>query len=259
MRLAVPLVGLVALLVSTTSATSEGTYTATSFCAWDQTEFDVVIVTPLQPASVHHDGDVIRLPTPALVPSADPSAPWDGAHAQASLDVVEDWTAALHGLAATPGYAHLSQLTFRTTLVGPDADPTILQNADVVIFFTPVQDAGGRTVESCTSTTEDGIWGSWIVMNQWFLFHFTPADTYNILLHEFGHALGLDHIDTPAGDTMNSVYPHTVGNVQTPRECLSNLDVLQAAAGFRWLDGVTPYVSPPPATTIPASEYARPC
>lgn len=248
-------------------ASAEGTYTATSFCAWEQAVLDVVIVPPFAPAGVHHEGDTITLPATGLVPFVDPAAPWDAAHARATVDAIATWSAALDDLARRAGHEHLAGLELRVTMAGPDTDPAVVQGADIGILFTPAQDAGGRTVMSCTSATSSPIAGNsispgigqWIVMNQWFVLHFTPQDTYNIMLHEFGHALGLEHIDAPAGDTMNPVYPHIVGNVENPRECLSNLDALQAAVGWQWLDGVTPYAPEPPATTIPASAYAKLC
>lgn len=231
-----------------------------------------MILPPIAPHFLYNDGDVIDLGgSTSIVVDPDTTLLWDSAHAIAAADAVAAWSDAFAARAAMPGQAHLAGVTFSWTIAGPDVDPDVVANADIVVAFTGVQDAGGRTVVSCTSPTapvlpDDGGGigidlnvGTYIVMNEWFVFSFTPADTFNIMLHEFGHALGIEHIDVPVGDTMNSVYPHTVGNVHTPRECLSNLDVAQAAAGFAWLTGVgTPGETPAP-TVMPASAYAKQC
>ena len=266
---ALPLVLLALAAIRAPPALAEEVYEASSSCGWRQSHFDVVIVPPGGPYAFYGDSDVVD-PTDPVILAPDTSVPWDGAHARAAAAAIDAWQAALHARADEhPGEAHLRQVTFRHTILGPEVDPRIVEEADILVLFTPVQDAGGRAVVSCTSPTQrvvqdgDGIRldlfvGTYIVMNQWFVYSYTVADTYNIVLHEFGHALGLRHIDRPVGDVMNSVYGHSIGNVHNPLHCLSNLDVAQAANGFRWLDGVAPQ-GPPPPTLMPASRYERPC
>lgn len=266
------LIAILILPFTLAQVVAEETYTASSYCGWDQSHFDVAIVPPGGPYFLHNDGRSIDPDTAILAP--DTSIPWDGAHALAAAAVVDEWERALHERAATvPGEAWLADVTFDWTIVGPETDPEVVQAADITFLFTPAQDAGGRTIVTCTTPTrpplteEDGAFqvyfplGTHVIMNQWVVFSFTPTDTYNIGLHEFGHALGLDHINDPAGDVMGSVYPHIVGDVNNPQECLSNLDVAQVAAGFRWLDGASgmaPGATPPPMT-MAASAYAKPC
>ncbi len=59
---------------------------------------------------------------------------------------------------------------------------------------------------------------------------FTFEDMYNINAQEFGHCLGLDHVE-PARDPvlrhdpLNGVYPHRPGTAGTHLHCVSNLNV----------------------------------
>lgn len=65
-------------------------------------------------------------------------------------------------------------------------------------------------------------------------------DMYNINGQEFGHCLGLEHVDGgPPGDqvlkhdVLNGIYPHEPGRAGTHRHCVSNLNVLGLEQVFK--------------------------
>lgn len=67
----------------------------------------------------------------------------------------------------------------------------------------------------------------------------TPDELAAVVLHEFGHALGMVHVDESIPAVMNPVYNPAVTTLQPP-------DVAQAVARYGGPPAATP---PPPATT----------
>ncbi len=75
--------------------------------------------------------------------------------------------------------------------------------------------------------------------SKFFITSFTYNDMYNINSQEFGHCLGLDHVSGshPVNDVMNGSYPYTTGAAATPKNCVSNLDVLGVQSSFAFQFG----------------------
>ena len=79
------------------------------------------------------------------------------------------------------------------------------------------------------------------------LFSLSFEDMYNINGQEFGHCLGLEHVEGgPLGDevlkhdVLNGIYSHEPGLVGTHRHCVSNLNVLGLEQVFKRVLGRGP-------------------
>lgn len=251
----------------TAPAADGGTYSSTAFCAWDRSTFEVQIVPPVVPALYYND----LWPLPAGV-----SPPWTSAHAQAAVEAVEQWETAMHSYASLqPNAAHLANVSIKVDLVGPGASLMDLPEADVRVMFVPAEaTAAGRTVQDCTPSRATEFAGcltefrgrpcivpvgTYIYVSQWFVYGFTPNDVYTILLHEMGHALGLDHVSEPSQDVMQPVLANFPGNPETPRGCVSTLNAEQLARVFDWMTGEPYAITPVEPAILAASEYALLC
>lgn len=90
---------------------------------------------------------------------------------------------------------------------------------------------------------------------------FTFEDMYNINGQEYGHCLGLEHVEGgPPGDdalehdTLNGVYTHVPGSAGTHRHCVSNLNVLGLEQVFK---GVLGQSGGGETASLPPSAYQR--
>lgn len=265
--LAIPLIALAFFPLA--AGADEEPFVAGAICAWDQKDLRVAIVPPLHDPIYGFDPEVGSLPNGLLVHEQDPKAPWDNTHALAARDAIQTWQRVLQDAGAIrASWDHLAQVTIDVVMLGPEATAEDLADFDVVVLFTEVQDVAGRAVTTCTPTLtgaklrpdSNTLWlaGSTVLMNQWFVYSFTPEDTYNVLLHEFGHSLGLDHVTAPAEDLMQPVYPHFIGFQGNPQMCVSTLNLAVLAKSFAWIDGA-PYASRPSPTVLAADAYALVC
>ncbi len=254
-------------------------------CSWPTAELDVVVIPAGLPTVYQSDGweglsstedpeGLLAVVDGLEVLPGGPQVPWADAHTQATVDAVETWETAMHAYAtSTEGAEHLAEVALDVTVVQPGTQPDEVDRADVLITFAPTMGTfAGVTVDSrsgepwtcvpaydpaCIQEQPLCAPGMTIVNSRWFLFSFTPTDTYNVMLHEFGHALALEHVDHP-DDPMNGTYDQVVGNPTNVHQCPSNLNLEGLAAGFAWLAG-EPLGPPEDPVAIPRADHALVC
>lgn len=258
--------GLVALCASVAPhARANDVYLATASCAWAKPTLDVQIIpSPLPPLYQSPDNTLAHSqPLPEGT-----GLPWENAYTRAALEAVYAWDAAIRSHAATPGAEHLSSVALRPSIVAPGVDPLTLPRPDIRIAFDLTMGTTiGVAVPTCAPAADvvfcdpDGrcrAGSSTIVIATWLTYSFTSNDVYNIVLHEMGHALGLDHVVEPETDIMAVFYPYKVTRPTNPRMCLSTLNLQQIAESFRWLAGAA-YRYHPAGVSVPRAAYAQAC
>lgn len=190
---------------------------------------------------------------------------WIGAEAlyrepgvQAALEATLYWTWMIDQYEST--YPQLARLSYTTKVLGYDATPADLANAKIVVNTAMVADPmffvfhlglGAPTFplnwwldpeaghDICT------VWNTGLGQESGDV---GAIRLRNLVIHEFGHCLGVGHTGTSLGaphcnangtcytshptDVMSSVF----GNA---RQCLSNLNVMSIAEGYAWATSPT--------------------
>ena len=277
-RRAAPALALMVALLAPGIAPAERTYVSSATCAWSKSTLTVQVVPSAFVQVIGNESDTINISTSrgidglVLLPGGAPTdPPWDAPYTRAAADAVEQWETIAHRFATMrDDAAHLADLQIDVHVLGPGVDPSALPRPDTYVIFLPHMGAwaglnafqsceSASDLPSCTDNTCRIPLGSNIVLSSMFVWSMTPNDIYNVTLHEFGHVLGLDHVGLPDEDLMQAVYPYQPGVVSNPRECLSTLNLAQAAENFRWMDGVTPYEPDPAGVFEPTDDYEMLC
>jgi hypothetical protein len=165
----------------------------------------------------------------ALVITADNEFWWDPGYLNATLRAIGQWNDAIAAFATNYfDFSYLDNLRIQTTVSN-----TLQQGFDIYVTWTEfslsnTSDEAGLSqifynydstvINSTTTLATHTNHGS----------PFNEGDMQNIVLHEFGHNLGLGHCNY-TGDLMYPVY-----NLGSPPRVVSSLDVYGVATLFAW-------------------------
>lgn len=152
--------------------------------------------------------------------------PCDNSYTLGTQEAVADWIAGIQAFGAS---WIQTGLAFRVFTLGCDDAPppsNALTDAEIVVF----SDENKLVILGVAFSTRPCLVNS----SKFFVTSFTYNDFYNVMSQEFGHCLGLDHVEAshPVNDVMNGNYPYNPGMSQNPKNCVSNLDVLAVEEAF---------------------------
>ncbi|HWG90484.1 MAG TPA: hypothetical protein VNZ52_06495 [Candidatus Thermoplasmatota archaeon] len=197
---------------------------------------------------------------------------------QAILEATDYWTWMIDQYEGQ--YPWLAQVSYTVKVLGVDATAEDLQDAEIIITTTMVADTdlivyhlglglptlpwpvllnGNRGMDTCN------------VINTGFgQFEEdeSPGRLRNLVIHEFGHCLGVGHTGTSLGLPHESStgqefdsHPTDVMSkvVGDKRQCLSNLNVLSLAEGYRWVGQGGTWRKPVPEVYLEKSAYTTRC
>lgn len=209
---------------------------------WKKTSFLVVIVPPAY--GPIYDAELQLFPNGT---EGGPRSPY----VLATVDAVHAWSEAARAYSgARTGAGSIAELRAEVLVVGDGATLDDVARADVVVHWIPTANFVGNA--GTTATPARRVCD--VTLSTWFLFSMTPDDTFNVMMHEYAHCLGLGHAGLRT-DLMNGVYAHYVGVPGNPRDCASTLDL----AGLSYIYGLGPEAQGGImswSVSIPASEYA---
>lgn len=141
----------------------------------------------------------------------------------ATLDAMVDWDRGIDAyVAEQPTKAWLQSIRWQVW-IAPDLPPRL----DIVITFEETLAAWGGMAWEVNPGGQRCV----ILATEWFVYSLTYADMYNVIVHEFGHCLGLEHAEGVAHDALSAPYAHVPG-ATTELHCPSNLDALGLTMSF---------------------------
>ena len=189
---------------------NDGFYDVPNWFQWSRRHIDVLVVPPGHGAIVN-DGDGLLAGDPV-----NELNPLTNSYMRATIDSIANWQLAIDTYApqafkdrvsinvdVLPFDEPLSPIQYEVFVVSDEWKAYILGIAII------------PTANVC------------IVDNsKLFTQSFTYEDFFNINGQEYGHCLGLGHVEGshPVLDVMNGAYPHSPGQ-NNPLHCVSNLDV----------------------------------
>lgn len=205
-------VALLAAVPLAAASHADGSYDIPVWFEWSKAKLDVWIVPPGHGQLANENGALGG----ADAREADPFA---NSYVRATLDSIASWDNAVD--AYGPAWLR-NGLDVNVYLMGrdvPPALPTADAPPEVVIVF----DESKANILGVAFSSRPCI----VDNSKLFVTSFTYEDMFNINAQEYGHCLGLNHVDGnhPTGDPMNGAYPYTPGAAGNPRNCVSNLDV----------------------------------
>lgn len=182
---------------------------------WEKGALDVLIVPPNHGQLVNGNG---------VLNGGDPNElnPCTNSYVTAIRDSIADWRTAVNTFAST---GLKSTLVTRDYLVGCESVPQeALQEPEIVI----VTDETKAVILGFALSTRPCL----VDNSKLFVTSFTEEDMYNVNGQEYGHCLGLEHVeyDGPSDgvledDVMWGTYEQNPGDAGNHRLCPSNLNV----------------------------------
>ncbi len=179
------------------------------------------------------------------------SQPWfNPSFATAVSDAIERWTESINVFTDSYGFRYLRQLRFSVYITGfnqtssPDLSISFVKSdpsfVGVTKFLFPTADDYFQSPITTQLATFDS-------SNTRQLTH---VDMENVAMHEFGHALGLDHAVSPVTsddffELMFKDYGQAIGGPNNIIQEPSTLDLYALATIYSWVPGN------PPATGLP--------
>lgn len=194
---------------------------------WNKAHLRTVVVPPNHGQIVNGNGVLAGMDAREL-------HPLENSYVRATMASIADWQKAIKKWAPT-----WFRNRFRNDvyLLGrDDVPPGVIQAADIIVV------ADMNKAFALGVAVRFG--GRCIVDNsRMFITSFTDADMYNINAQEYGHCLGLAHVneasppnvnnETIRHDPMNGIYADSPGSAGTHLHCISSLNVKGLEEVFR--------------------------
>ncbi|HVE91376.1 MAG TPA: hypothetical protein VNE62_03600 [Actinomycetota bacterium] len=192
---------------------------------------------------------------------------------RAALEATSYWQWAVDQLESR--WPHLAGLSYTTRVLGVDATPDDLANANIVVNTAmagdpvpnifhlgvgwPTYPAFSNSMSVCT------VWNTGAGN--------APKEDHvvrlrNLIIHEFGHCLAVGHTGTslnaPHRSRTHGVFDQHPTDVMssvfgTHRQCISNINVQSLAEGYDWLRTGSTWTRHDGETFMLKSEYAELC
>lgn len=189
---------------------NDGTYDVPNWFQWGRRTIDVLVVPPGHGAILNSDGVLAGDPVNEVNPLTN-------SYMRATIDSIDNWQLAIDTYA--PAWLK-NGLTINVDVL-PQDTPMIPTAYEIVVVSDETKfNILGIAIIAPT--------GQCVVDNSKILVtSFTYEDFFNINAQEYGHCLGLGHVQDnhPQLDAMNGAYPHNPGASNNPLHCVSNLDV----------------------------------
>lgn len=208
---------------------ASGFYEQPVWFQWGQADLDVLIIPPNHGQLRNGNG---------ALNGGDPNElnPLANSYLRAIEDSIADWD---RGIAEYGSATLTAGLTTNVYVVGRDTIPQdALENPEIVVF---TDETKGSVLGVAVSTRPCLVDNSKL-----FTSSFTYEDMFNINSQEYGHCMGLSHVNGDARgtkakgytdgdehDPMNGLYPETPGTAGTHRHCVSNLNIAGVEEVFR--------------------------
>jgi hypothetical protein len=215
-----------ALLAFTVCATvmapghTAGNYRQPVWFQWIKADLDVLVV-PAEHGQIFNGNGLLNGANPAEVD------PLNNSYTRAMMDSIADWKRAINAYA--PAWLK-NGLHIRVKLLGRDSvTPDDLRNWEILVASDPDKTfiLGMATTISAAKCVVDN--------SKFFITSMTYEDMFDINAQEYGHCLGLSHVNEASPpnpvnddinhDPMNGAYPNTPGAAGNPIHCVSNLNV----------------------------------
>lgn len=204
---------------------------------------------------------------------------YDHPAVQATLEAIDYWEWHLDNHAST--WSQLNAVTWNAKVLGVDATPSDLLDADIVVLTAMVSEPLPFIFHLGVGLPTYPPWGAVLgplgsfgqdlctVVNSGV--GSPPGDTdplrlRNLVLHEFGHCIGAGHTGTslnaPHCDSNGVCYTSHPTDVMSTvvgdqRQCLSNLNAQSIADGYHWIPGT--WEPHPGETYMRMNEYDTDC
>lgn len=193
----------------------DGTYDIPNWFEWDQAILDVHIYPPSHGQIANGNG---VLGGGSVADIVEEVQPCQNSYMDAMRDSVQDWQDGIDQYG--PSWLR-NGLQIRVWEPGCQTDiplPSLL-NPEIVIL---TDENKGVILGVAVSTSP-----CLVINSKFFITSFTYEDMYNINSQEYGHCLGLNHVEQshPKFDPMNGLYPQSPGSSNTFKQCVSNLDI----------------------------------
>lgn len=221
---------------------------------WDRTELDVLVVPP-GPGQIVNGSGVLN------GGDAKEAQPLASSYMKATEKVIGDWRRAVDAFGSSWLRSHLKLNIY---VLGHDVPPAeALREPEIVMVWDASKlNVLGYSIRPGFSlgtlgqnASSDMARAPCITdVSKFYTTSFSYPDMYNIVGHEFGHCLGLQHSTGPEPaadlDIIHAIYEHDIGLAGTPLHCPANLNV-------KGLELVYDAKAASTAASVPAGSYKK--
>lgn len=218
----------ISVLSAGPAATGAQTYRQPVWFQWVRADLDTIIIPPNHGQIVNGNG---------LLAGGDPFElhPLENSYLRAIEDSILDWNRSVRRWG--PSWLRENFNNDVYVLGRDEIPPEVLQSPEIIVLtdLTKANILGfALTVTSSRCIVDN---------SKFFVESVTDVDMYNINAQEYGHCLGLMHVneasppnpnnDDIRHDPMNGSYPHQPGASGTELHCISNLNIKGLEEVFR--------------------------
>ena len=201
---------------------SDGVYDQPVWFQWGERVLDTLIVPAERGPIFNGNGVLGGNPVAEL-------GPCTNSYTRAMKQSALDWKVAVNAYAP----AWLQALVINVYVLGCDPTPPTSALTDPEILV--IGDENKGPILGVTFSTKPCL----ILDSQMFIEWMTYNDMYSVAGHEFGHCMGLDHVqdEHPDADILDATVDEGIGGALNPRHCPSNLNVNTMKGSFAFAFG----------------------